>query len=113
MLPKNEIIKNEGLDNGLKTNYDGVDAVGKPYHVAWSGKYDGKEYPMTGDPNRDMCSGKKIDSNIGEFIYKKAGKEVATFRCTISKDGKTSNCIGKVKDTKGQDATMEVVYEKQ
>jgi hypothetical protein len=113
MLPKSEIITNEGVDNGLKTNYDGVDAEGKAYHVVWSGKYDGKDYPLTGDPNRDMCSGKKIDPNVGVFVYKKAGKEVATFQCTISKDGKTSNCIGKAKDAKGQDQSVTVVYDKQ
>ena len=28
---------------------DGMDANGKPMHVEWSGKFDGKDYRVTGD----------------------------------------------------------------
>ncbi len=113
MMPKSEIIKNEGLDNGLKATCDGIDAEGKAYHVLYSVKYDGKDYPITGHPQRDTISAKKDDPSIAVFVYKKAGKDVATAKCTITKDGKTATCSGKAKDAKGQEFTMSVVYEKQ
>jgi hypothetical protein len=113
MLPKNETIKNEGIDNGLKATCDGLDAEGKAYHILYSVKYDGKDYSFTGDPKRDTISAKKIDPSIAVFVYKKAGKEVATCKCTITKDGKTATCSGKAKDAKGQDVAMDIIYEKQ
>jgi hypothetical protein len=113
MLPKSEIIKNEGLDNGLKSTYDGVDAEDKTYHIVWSGNYDGKDYPATGSPNWDTCSEKKISPNILVIVDKKAGKEVASYRCTVSNDGKTVSCIGKAKDAKEQDQSLTCVYDRQ
>jgi hypothetical protein len=113
MLSKSETYKNESMDNGLKATCDGVDAAGTAFHISYSVKYDGKDYPLTGDPKRDTISAKKNDPNIVVFGYKKAGKNVGTFTCTITKDGKTTTCSGKAKDTKGQDVAMDIVYEKQ
>ena len=39
----------------VKTTQDGIDADGKPIHVEWSGKFDGKDYPITGDPSGDTA----------------------------------------------------------
>ena len=49
--PKGETWKIEAQDNGQKDTFDGIDANGKPYHVQASPKYDGKDYPVAGDPN--------------------------------------------------------------
>ena len=40
----------------VKVTVDGVDAKGKPTHSEWSGKIDGKDYPVTGDPISDARS---------------------------------------------------------
>jgi hypothetical protein len=29
---------------------DGVDADGKPVHIEWKGRFNGKDYEVTGDP---------------------------------------------------------------
>jgi hypothetical protein len=113
MLSKSEIIKNEGIDNGLNTIYEGVDAEGKAYRMVWSGKYDGKDYPITGSPDWDTCAEKKINPNTLVIVNKKAGKEVSSTRCTVSKDGKTGECIGKAKDEKGQEVTSIYIYDRQ
>ncbi len=114
MMPKNETVKNVAQENGFfKTTFDGVDATGKAYHIEWSGKYDGKDYPATGDPNVDMSAAKKVDANTVVAVDKKAGKEVATWRVTVSKDGKIETVAGKGKDAKGQAYTMDLVYDKQ
>ncbi len=112
-MAKWETIKTEALDNGFKNTCDGVDANGKAYHYTWSPRYDGKDYPITGLPDADTSSMKKVDSNTVVEVWKKAGKEVAHWRVTVAKDGKTHTVSGKIKDEKGQDVTFDWVYDKQ
>ena len=41
----------EAAGDQIKSTVDGVDAQGKPTHNEWVGKFDGKDYPVTGDPS--------------------------------------------------------------
>jgi hypothetical protein len=79
----------EAIDGGLKFTNDGVNAEGKPTHNEWSGKFDGKDNPVTGDPNRDTAALKKIDDHTIEITNKKAGKVTTISRAVFSRDGKT------------------------
>jgi hypothetical protein len=45
----------------VKVTVDGTDGEGKALHSEWTGKYDGKDYPVTGDPISDARSYKKIN----------------------------------------------------
>jgi hypothetical protein len=111
-MPKNEIAKFVAQENGLKYVFDGADVRGK-YHLAWSGKYDGKDYPLAGAFWADTSALKKVDTNTVVFVDKKAGKEAMTWHMTVSKDGKTQTVVGKGKDEKGQELTFNLVYDKQ
>ena len=68
---------------------DGMDANGKPMHVEWSGKFDGKDYRVTGDPNADTRAYRKVDDRTLEVTIKKKGKVTVTSRTVVSADGKT------------------------
>jgi hypothetical protein len=46
-------------------------------------------HAYSGDPNVDAVSAKRIDVNTLECVFKIAGKEVAKWRISVSKDGKT------------------------
>src|SRR5262245_51284441 len=61
LAPKSTTSKIEAVDNGIKATVDTVDSEGKPFHYDFTAKYDGKEYPIKGDPTRDSVSYKKID----------------------------------------------------
>jgi len=113
MMPKSETIKVVAQGNDMKTTVDGVDAQGKAFHSAWSGKWDGKNYPVTGDPDVDMSAITQIDNNTVTVLNKKAGKEVITYRVTLSKDRKTQTLVAKTKDAKGQEVNISAVYDKQ
>jgi hypothetical protein len=58
------------------------------FHFEMSPKYDGKDYPMTGNSDPDMISMKKIDDYTIETVGKKGGKSIMTVRSVVSKDGK-------------------------
>jgi len=109
---KSLIVKIEAQGDIFKWTYDSVDFDGKPLRLEWSGKYDGKDYPVKGDPRWDASAVKRIDAKTIGWIDKRAGKEVATWQFTVSKDGKTQGWTGKVKDAKGQEIERSDVFEK-
>src|SRR6266403_2366559 len=51
--PKSQIAKLEAVEGGMKVVSDRVEADGKNTHFEWTAKFDGKDYPVTGDPGRD------------------------------------------------------------
>src|SRR3954447_16727994 len=53
-----------------KVLVDGVDVHGHPYHSAWEGRFDGKDYPVTGDANADSRAYTKVNENTVEFTSK-------------------------------------------
>src|SRR5947207_2637481 len=92
---------------------DGVDGSGKPTHHEWTGKFDGKDYPVTGDPNADTRAIKKIDDRHYLLTSKKDGKATSTGTITLSADGKTRTVITHGTDAKGKKVSGRSVYDKQ
>ena len=87
--PKSQVAKLEAVDGGLKVVSDRVEADGKTTHFEWTAKFDGKDYPVKGDPNRDAVSLKKVDDYTLDITNKKAGKVLTTIHAVYSKDGKS------------------------
>ena len=102
----------DAIEGGLKFTNDGVNAEGKPTHNEWSGKFDGKDNPVKGDPARDTAALKKIDDRTFEITNKKGGKVVGTLRAVISRDGKTRTQTGQGTNAQGIKTNNTVVYEK-
>jgi hypothetical protein len=111
--PKNTTVVYEAAGDNIKVTVDGVDADGKPTHNEWTGKFDGKDYPLTGDPNADTRSYKKINGNTTELTNKKAGKIVAKGKIVISADGKSRTVTVSATDPKGKKVTYTALYDKQ
>ena len=57
--PKNTMVVYTMVGDSIKVTIDGLDGTGKPTHSEWTGKFDGKEYPVTGDTTSDTRSYKK------------------------------------------------------
>jgi hypothetical protein len=101
--PKESTLKIESQPDGLKFTIDSINAEGKSIHSEASPKYDGKDYPMTGNPNADSISLKKINAHTIETQTKKDGKHMVTIRSVVSKDGKTRTSTYTGKNAKGED----------
>src|SRR5436309_498440 len=78
--PKRQVTTIQAVEGGVKNVTDIVDAEGKTIHYEFTAIYDGKDYPVTGDPVRDAVSIKKVDDYTFEVTNKKAGKIVNTVR---------------------------------
>jgi hypothetical protein len=104
--------KIEATNDGLKFTNTGVNAEGQPTANEWSGKFDGKDNPVKGDPNRDTAALKKINDNTIEIVNKKDGKVTTTSRAVFSNDGKTRTQTTTGTNVKGEKVNSSSVYEK-
>jgi len=86
---KNTRVVYEARGSQVRITADGVNADGKPTHSEWIGKLDGKDYSVTGDPNADMRSYRKVDDRTLDFTGKKGGKITVTGRVVVAADGKS------------------------
>ena len=110
--PKQSATKIEAVPGGLKFTVDGVNAEGKPTHFEWSAKFDGKDNPVKGDPNRDTVALKKIDDYSFEVVNKKGDKVTTTARSVVSRDGKTRTVTTTGTNAKGEKVNNIAVFEK-
>jgi hypothetical protein len=99
--------------DSVKVVTDGMGVDGKPMHTEWTGKFDGKDYPLTGDPNSDARSYVKVNDHTLTLVNKKGGKDTTTGKIEVSKDGKTRTLTTSSKDSMGMTMTGVAVYDKQ
>jgi hypothetical protein len=111
--PKSQTVTYEAVGQGVKVTVKGTDAEGKPIDTQYTGNYDGKDYPVTGNPNWDTISLKRIDAYTVEFTRKKAGKVVGTGTSVVSKDGKTRTITTEEINAKGEKISNTAVFEKE
>jgi hypothetical protein len=67
---------------------------------------------VTGTPDYDSLSAKRIDNNTAEFILKKGGKEIGTTSRTVSKDGKTLTAKTNVTTAAGEKSENVLVFDR-
>jgi hypothetical protein len=111
--PKNTTVVYEVAGDMTKVTVEGVDADGKATHNEWTGKFDGKEYAVTGDSTSDMRSYKKINDKTLTFSATKAGKTTLTGRIELAPDGKSRTVTTHATDSSGKKITNVAVYDKQ
>jgi len=110
---KNTQVVYSSMFGQVKIKADGIDANGKPQHTEWSGKFDGKDYPVTGDPNSDARSYTKVNERTLTTANKKNGKVTATGQIVVSPDGKSRTVTISGTTPKGKKFTNVAVYDKQ
>ena len=96
----------------VKITVDGVNAKGKPTHNEWVGKFDGKDYPVTGDQAFDARAYKQVNGRTLEMTLKKKGEIVGAGLVTVSGDGKTRTVQLDAMTPKGKKAHIVGVYNK-
>jgi hypothetical protein len=99
--------------DSVRVTVDAVEKDGKPAHNEWTGKYDGKDYPVTGDSTSDMRSYKKIDDHTLELTVKNKGKVTVTGSIVVAADGKSRTVSTTATDATGKKVSSTAVYDKQ
>jgi hypothetical protein len=113
---KNTTVVYATAGDNVKVTVDGVDGVdgnGKPTHNEWTGKFDGKDYAVTGDPGNDVRSYARVDSHTLKLTDKKGGKVTIAGLIKVSADGKTRTVTISTTDSMGMKVESTAVYDKQ
>ncbi len=110
---KNTTVVYEAAGDMVKVTVDGIDSDGKPVHSEWTGKFDGKDYPVTADATSDARSYKKVDDHTMQLTVKKDGKVTVTGRIVVAADGKSRTVTTSGTNSKGAKVTTTAVYDKQ
>ena len=110
---RNQTVVYEAAGDQTKVTVDGVDESGGAAHSEWTGKFDGKDYPVTGDANSDVRSYKKVNARTLALTGKKGGKTTLTGRIVISRDGKTRTVTTTATNAQGKKVTNVAFYDKQ
>jgi hypothetical protein len=110
---RNDTVVYTAAGASFKCVVDGVDAAGEPAHNEWTGKFDGKDYAVVGDPTGDTRAIQKVDSSHYKLTAKKDGKTTITGTIEFSADGKTRTLTTHSTDASGKKVTAIAVYDKQ
>jgi hypothetical protein len=104
------VVYSASSDGMIKVTSDGTDKDGKPTHSEWNGKFDGKDYPVTGAADSDSRSYTSSGKHSLSMTVKKGGKTTVTGKITVSLDGKSRTVT-----TTGSEPSMNnnAVYDKQ
>jgi hypothetical protein len=112
-MPKNTTVVYAMVGDNVKISVDGVDANGAPMHNEWIGKFDGKDYPVTGDPASDTRAYTSVNDHTLTVTTKKSGKITMTGLIFVSADGKIRTVNVNGRNAKGKSVNRSSVYEKQ
>ena len=111
--PKSQTVTYSAVGtDGMKIVVEFTPATGPAQHWEMTTHYDGKDYPVKGNPNAETMSAKMIDKLTGESTFKKGGKVTATNHRTLSADGKTLTITSKGVTEDGKPRNDFQVFEK-
>jgi len=110
---RNHTVVYEAAGDQIKVTVDGVDERGGAVHNEWTGKFDGKYYPVTGDATSDSRAYRMVNKSTLALTGKKGDKVTLTGRIVISRDGKSRTVTTTTTNAQGKKVKNVAVYDKQ
>ena len=110
---KNTTVTYEVSGENTTVTVDGMDSADKPVHNVWTGKLDGKAYPVTGGSADSTRSYRKIGMRTLAFTERSGGKITTFGRIVVSADGKSRTVTSTATDASGKMNHSVAVYDKQ
>jgi hypothetical protein len=107
------VVYSAAANDMIKVTTDGVDASGKTSHSEWTGKFDGKPYPVTGTDSSDSRSYTAKGERTLDLVVMKGGKTVATGKIEVAEDGKTRTVDIDETSADGKKLKAKFMYDKQ
>jgi len=111
--PKNTTVVYVAEGDSIKIIVDGVTGDGKSAHNEWKGKFDGKDYAVSGDPMTDSRAYKMVDERTLELVVKKGAKTTSSGQIVVAQYGKSRTLKMSGTDAAGKSISTTTVYDKQ
>lgn len=99
--------------DGIALTFSGVAADGSAVSGSSTFKYDGKDYPITGTPDYDTLSLKRVNATTVKSVQKKDGKVIGWTTRTVTLHGKVLTLSSHGADAKGVKFKSVAVYDRQ
>lgn len=101
--------------DNIKVTTDGMNGDKQPVQTEWVGKFDGKDYPVTGSgaPSGTTRSYKVINDHKMELTNKVSGKETAHGTIEVARDGKSRTVELEQMGSDGKKTKSKGVYDKE
>jgi len=113
-LSQSEMRNVEARGDGMKVDYDGIDASGESFSWGYVANFDGKDSPISGmGQPAETIAIERIDSNTYRSTLKKAGQVISIAEIVVSKNGKVTTFTIKGSDANGQPTTAVKIYDRQ
>ncbi len=112
MMKNSTVTYAAAADGMVKVTTEGISGDGKPMQTEWTGKFDGKDYPLTGDPTADSRSYKLVNDHTLTLENKKMGKAAATGKIVVAADGKSRTLTASAM-LNGKKVTSTQMFDKQ
>jgi opacity protein-like surface antigen len=111
--PKSQTRTYAETPQGTAMTFTGIAANGSSVSGQSTFKYDGKDYKITGSPDYDTLSLKRLNGSTVRADLKKGGKVVGTTVRTISGHGKVLTLASKGKGATGAVFDNVMIFDKQ
>jgi len=111
--PKSSMVTYEATGDSVKVTIDGTSFDGKPTHTEWTGKFDGKDYPVTGDSHQTARSYTKVNDQTMKFKVTNGDKVVLSGTMVVAADGKTRTVTAQGMSADGKKVSYTALYDKQ
>jgi len=99
--------------DGILLTFSGVAADGSAVSGQSTFKYDGKDYPITGSPDYDTLTLKRVNRTTVKSEQKKDGKVIGWTTRTVTSHGTVLTLSSHGTDAKGVKFKSVAVYDKQ
>lgn len=100
----------EPWEDGLKVTYDMVKTRGGITHVEWTGRFDGRDYPVQGVDYYLTNAYRILDTRSYAIDIKVDGRLAATATAVVSPDGKTLTVTTVERRGRGAESPTTAVY---
>jgi len=110
---KNTTVVYAADGDSVKVTTEGTGGDGQPMHTEWTGKFDGKDYSLTGDSSADARAYKQVNDQTLTLENRKGGKVTTSGKIVVSADGKTRTLTIWGTSSEGKKVTSIAVYDKQ
>ena len=105
-------LRVEPWDDGLRVVYDMVRRRGGIQHMEWSGRFDGRDYPVQGVDYVLTNAYRTLYDRSYEIVVRVDGRQAAVATAAVSPDGGTMTVETVERDQRGKTIKSSAVYTK-
>jgi hypothetical protein len=102
----------EPWQDGLKVVNDMVRVRGGVVHMEWTGRFDGRDYPVQGVEDAVTYAYRPVDERAYDIVIKLDGRPTAVSHAVLAPDGSSITTTTTGRDARGVSVTTVTVYEK-